>query len=1095
MNFVKLLRFLLFLCFVPFFSTSQVITPFTSLYQTTQKGGIVFLSNVALACSANPPANTSTCQTGTNEMPPSGTWRDNNYNSAYVDVDGNANTFMSSSDSLNLPFCSQITKAYLFWGASGSNTSNRTTIKMKVNNGQYQTVNAIGSQTNSVGFDTYHCYADVTNLLSSGGIRSRVFVADIPSSDVGGNNTFGSWNLVVVYKNDLLTMRQLTVFNGLANISTGNPVVNIPISGFLTPLNGPVTFEVGLYVHDGDRGSTGDDLLFNGAGSFLPIVDAVNPSSDVMNSTVSNNGVLTPYRFPDMNNTGGLDADIYVPDNSLKTYIGNAATSCTFQMTTNSETYLPQVVTTAIDVYEPDVRASVTARDVNGGLLVPGDIVEYKVKGINIGSDPSINTYLVDTLDIKANYIANSTRILFGPNSGFKTDASGDDQVDFNPSTRVLKVRIGTGANAVIGGTVINSPVGADSTVVTYSVMVTNSCVKIGCNSTLFAKTYIFGTGFVSSNTYNNGSNPGIYDNNGCPLPGTTASPITATACSVPTASNNSPGCIGGVVNLFAPNDTDPTVVYLWSGPVGYFSSAQNATITNFTSSNAGLYTVSMSIPGSTCAVSLSTSVTINLCPTAVNDATNTSQGTPVSGNLSGNDVNASGGTYSISGQPTGGTVTVNPATGQFTFTPSPTFTGVTTATYVLCNGSPIVCSTATITFTVYPTLVAHTDVVNTTPSVSVTGSLLTNDNGIVSNANYTVTITQPSPNVGVFVINPVTGQYTFTPSGTFIGTAQTTYTVCNTSVIPIVCSSTNIIINVFPNPAPVNDATTTVINTTVAANAGANDAGTTGGTFSVVGQPANGTITMNPANGQFTFTPAPNFTGITTATYQLCNGAPVTCSTAIITITVYPSIQAIVDVINTKPGISVTGTVLSNDNGIVAGANYSVSITQPAPSTGTFVYNPATGQYTFLPNPGFIGTTQTTYTVCNNSVNPIICSTTTIVINVFPDPAPVDDATLTLINTAVSGNAGLNDGGVTGGTFSISGQPSGGTIVMNSSNGQFTFTPNTGFTGVTTATYVLCNGAPITCSTAIITITVYPVILALPSIFCFSASESDTTS
>lgn len=1081
MNFKKQVSFLFLICLFPLLHRAQVITPFSNIYQTTQKGGIVFLSNVALGCSANPPTATGTCATGSAEMPPSGTWRDNVFVSAYVDVDNDANTFMSSSDSLNLPSCSQISKAYLFWGASGDNTSNRTTIKMKVNNGSYQTITASYSQTNTTGFNTYHCYADVTALLSSGGIRSRVFVADIPSGEVGNSNTFGSWNLVVVYRNDLLTMRQLTIFSGLANISNGNPVVNVPISGFLTPLSGPVTFEVGMYVHDGDRGSTGDDLKFNGAGTFLNLTDAVNPGSDVMNSTVAYNGTLTPFRNPNMNNTAGLDADIYVPDNSGKTYIGNAATTCTFQMTTNSETYLPQVVTTAIDVYEPDVRASVTARDVNGGLLVPGDIIEYRVKGVNIGSDPSVNTYLVDTLDIKANYIPNSTRILFGPNSGTMTDIAGDDQAEFNATTRVLKVRIGLGANAVIGGTVINSSSGADSTIITYSVMATTSCIKIGCNSTIFARAYIYGTGAVSSNTYNNASNPGIYDTNGCPLPGTTASPITATGCAVPTASNNSPACLGTNVIFSSPSDSDPTLTYLWSGPLSYTSAIQNPTLTNFSSGMAGIYNVTLAIPSSTCKAVLGTTVTVNLCPTAVNDVTNTIQNTPVTGNASTNDINSTGGTFSISGQPTGGVLVINPATGQYTFTPSPTFTGVTTATYVLCNGSPVVCSTATITFTVYPTLTAHTDIVNTTPSVSVTGSLLPNDNGIVPNATYSVSITQPPGTVGSFTINPVTGQYTFAPHPAFVGTAQTTYTVCNTSVLPIVCSPTNIIINVFPNPAPVNDATNTAINTPVVANAGTNDGGTAGGSFSITNQPAGGTITINPATGQFTFTPSPTFTGVTTATYVLCNGAPVTCSPAVITITVYPAIQANPDVVNTTPSVSVGGNVLNNDNGIVTNATYSVTITQPASSTGTFVYNPATGQYTFIPNPNFIGTAQTTYTVCNTSVNPVICSNTTITINVFPNPAPVNDATLTLINTPVSGNAGANDGGTTGGSFSITGQPNGGTIVMNPANGQFTFTPNSGFTGITTATYVLCNGAPVTCSTAIITITVYPNIEANP--------------
>ncbi|MCX6209174.1 MAG: hypothetical protein NTZ59_06615 [Bacteroidetes bacterium] len=80
----------------------------------------------------------------------------------------------------------------------------------------------------------------------------------------------GSWTIVVVYGNQLQNMKQLTVFDGLANVS-GSNVVNVPVSGFLTPPTGPVNFELGTYVHDGDRGLTGDQMLFSGNGGPLLI--------------------------------------------------------------------------------------------------------------------------------------------------------------------------------------------------------------------------------------------------------------------------------------------------------------------------------------------------------------------------------------------------------------------------------------------------------------------------------------------------------------------------------------------------------------------------------------------------------------------------------------------------------------------------------------------------------------------------------------------------------------------------------------------------------------------------------------------------------
>ncbi|MBK7666384.1 MAG: hypothetical protein IPJ32_02985 [Sphingobacteriaceae bacterium] len=846
---MKKIFILLVLSFLSALCYSQVITPFAVKKQLSQKGGIVYLSNVALSCNANPPSAGGTCQTGANEVPPAGAMQDNDYNAAYVDIDGDAATFMSSRDVLTLPSCSEISWAGLFWGASRSTTlaTGFTSIKIKANSGSYQTVTAANSQTNTTGFNTYHCFADVTNFMKTAGINATVTVADIFSDQIGVANRFGSWTMVIMYRNDLQNMRQLTCFEGLANVS-GTSTVNIPISGFLTPLSGPVTFEAGVYVHDGDRGAgfTGDNLNFNGGSGFVALTNAINPANDVMNSTCSRNGTLTPNRTPNMNNTGGLDADIYFPNNVPKNYLGNSVTSATFQITTGGETYLPQFATTAIDIYEPDLRASIKARDVNGGTVMPGDVIEYRIKGINIGSDPSVNTFLLDSLEANANYIPNSTSIIYGPNTGAKTDVSGDDQVDYFTASRILKIRIGTGANAATGGTVINSPAGIDSTIVTFSVTATQSCAKLLCDNVIDARAYILGTGAVSTNTFSNGSNPGIFDAFGCPIPGTTSTPITSTACATPTAANTSPVCSASSLTLSSSNDTEAT--YSWSGPSSFTSAVQNPTIGSVGAANAGVYTVTLSVTGYTCQYTASTTVSVNvLCPTAVNDATNTVLNTPVTGSVGLNDINATGGTFS-NGQPTpgSGTLTMNPSTGQYTYTPATGFTGTTSATYTLCNGLPLVCSSATITFTVYPNIVANTNSITTAVNTATTGNLTTND-VIPAGVNINVSVTQPAPTTGTITVNPTTGQYTFTPNPAFTGSASTTYTVCNTTVNPSQCSNTTIVIYVG-TPVAVSNTNTTMQNTPVSGNAGTNDGGTNAGLSPVFtnSQPTAGTGTLN---------------------------------------------------------------------------------------------------------------------------------------------------------------------------------------------------------------------------------------------------------
>ena len=51
-----------------------------------------------------------------------------------------------------------------------------------------------------------------------------------------------------------------------------------------------------------------------------------------------------------------------------------------------------------------------------------------------------------------------------------KTDIAGDDQAEYDAATNSIKIRVGTGADALSGGEVIASPEGADSTVVKFRV-------------------------------------------------------------------------------------------------------------------------------------------------------------------------------------------------------------------------------------------------------------------------------------------------------------------------------------------------------------------------------------------------------------------------------------------------------------------------------------------------------------------------------------------------------------------------------------------------------------------------------------------------
>lgn len=156
-----------------------------------------------------------------------------------------------------------------------------------------------------------------------------------------------------------------------------------------------------------------------------------------------------------------------------------------------------------------------------------------------------------------------------------------------------------------------------------------------------------------------------------------------------------------------------------------------------------------------------------------------------------------------------------------------------------------------------------------------------------------------------------------------------------------------------------------------------------TGGTFTIVSDLC------------FTFVPALNFNGTVTATVTVCDQTAGTlCDAATITITVLPvndppviteTTTAVQE--NTATQICVTYTDVENDPAVVSdteSANLSGTITDP---------NPADACFTYTPDPGFVGKDTITVIVCD-SVDPLICTSGQIVIDVQDDPAtpPIEE-------------------------------------------------------------------------------------------------------
>lgn len=494
-----------------------------------------------------------------------------------------------------------------------------------------------------------------------------------------------------------------------------------------------------------------------------------------------------------------------------------------------------------------------------------------------------------------------------------------------------------------------------------------------------------------------------------------------------------------------------------------------------------------------------------NCPPIANNDYNNTLVDVPVSGNVLTNDIDLNGDNLIVNttpvSNPSNGSVVLN-SNGTFTYTPNPGFEGEDQFIYTVCDdGVPSLCDQATVYIEVIPITsgneppIANADVAQTYVDVPVSGNVLVNDDDPDGDNIILNTTPVTNPTNGTVVMQP-DGSFTYTPNPGFIGTDTYIYSICDDGT-PSLCDQAVVTINVLPDSGPGNDppfagddAALTPQEVPVSGNLLTNDFDPNGDNIIInttqLSGPSNGSVVIS-SNGDYTYTPNPGFIGPDQFVYQICDdGTPSLCATATCYITVYPDNNPPVatdDINSTLVDVPVTGNVSTNDWD-PDGDDLTVNTTPVTGPTNGTVTITSTGDYTYIPNPGFDGEDSFTYVTCDNGV-PSLCDTAEVTIQVIPittgnePPVAQDDAAQTQVDVPVTGNVLVNDDDPDGdniilNTTPVTG-PSNGTVTMNP-DGSFTYTPNPGFQGTDVFTYSICDDAtPSLCDEAQVTIVVIP--------------------
>ncbi len=385
--------------------------------------------------------------TGLNDTAPDIHWRSESPGAGQAE----ANTTIAPGQSrstaiLSVPAGATVTHAYLYWGANNGSNNADTTVTLDRPGGFSQAINGTSLGLNG---SSYHVVADVTNVIQAqgnGAYRvSGVSMADFRNSNDSGH--YGGWYLIVLYNDTTAPLRNLAIYDGFDQVSNGNSQ-SATLSGFLVP-NAGFTGKLGVVTFEGDSGINGDQFFFDGA----QLSDATNPANNFFNGSRSNLGapVSVVGDLPQLTGAAasmsGMDLDIV----DVTAQLTAGQTSAPIQATSTGDVYYLAAFVTSVSTFLPDFSTSTkTVTDVNGGDVLPGDVLEYTITVVNTGNDTAIDVILDDPIPAGTTYVPGSLSIVSGANAGAKSDALGDDQAEFDGTSVVF--RLGTGATAFAGG-------------------------------------------------------------------------------------------------------------------------------------------------------------------------------------------------------------------------------------------------------------------------------------------------------------------------------------------------------------------------------------------------------------------------------------------------------------------------------------------------------------------------------------------------------------------------------------------------------------------------------------------------------------------
>ncbi|MEF3307013.1 Ig-like domain-containing protein [Paenibacillus sp. GYB003] len=313
-------------------------------------------------------------------------------------------------------------------------------------------------------------------------------------------------------------------------------------------------------------------------------------------------------------------------------------------------------------------------------------------------------------------------------------------------------------------------------------------------------------------------------------------------------------------------------------------------------------------------------------------------------------------------------------------------------------------------------------------------------------------------PQYGMVTVNP-DGTWTYVPNPGYTGTDSFTVTVSDGKG-GTTTSTVTVQVTEPPNEPPTapNYNVTTQQDASVTGSVYGTDPDTGDKlTYMIESNPEYGTVVLNP-DGSWTYVPNPGYVGPDLFTVTVSDGkGGVTTSTIKVQVTDKPNeAPTVPNYSATTPNhMPVTGSVYGTDpNGDL------LTYTKGSdPQHGKVTVNPD-GTWSYVPNPGYVGTDSFTVTVSDGRGG-TVTSTVTVQVTEKPNESPTVPPSYnatTPKNTSVTGTVYGTDPDGDPLTYTKGSDPQHGTVTVNP-DGTWTYVPDPNYVGTDSFTVIVSDG------------------------------------